>query len=263
MKTRLDVLLVEQGYFPSREKAKASIMAGLVFVDGLVSDKAGNMIAEDSVIEVKGNDCPYVSRGGFKLEKALKVFDIAVNGFHCVDIGASTGGFTDCLLQNGAEKVYSVDVGYGQLDYKLRQDPRVVCMEKVNFRYMQEGDIPEKLDFACADVSFISLKHMFPVVTKMLKDDGQIACLVKPQFESSKEQVGKNGIIHDPVVHKEVIQKVIGYALDNNLYPINLSFSPVTGAKGNIEFLLHLSKKASEVNLDIDSVVKKAHEELD
>ncbi len=263
MKARLDVLLVEQGYFQSREKAKASIMAGLVFVDGLVSDKAGNMISEDSVIDVKGSDCPYVSRGGFKLEKALKSFNIDVNGFHCIDIGASTGGFTDCLLQNGAEKVYSVDVGYGQLDYKLRQDPRVVCMEKVNFRYMQEEDIPEKLDFACADVSFISLKHMFPVVTNMLKDDGQIVCLVKPQFESSKEQVGKNGIIHDPSVHKEVIKKVIDYALENNLYPTNLNFSPVTGAKGNIEFLLHLSKLPADINIDIESIVIKAHEELD
>lgn len=263
MKTRLDVLLVEQGYFTSREKAKASIMAGLVFVDGQISDKAGNMISEDAHIEVKGSDCPYVSRGGFKLEKALKVFSINVQGFHCVDIGASTGGFTDCLLQNGAEKVYSVDVGYGQLDYKLRQDPRVVCMEKVNFRYMQEDDIAEKLDFACADVSFISLKHMFPVVAKMLKDTGEIACLVKPQFESSKDQVGKNGIIHDPLVHKEVIKKVISYALDNDLYPLNLDFSPVTGAKGNIEFLLHLTKKTVDIELDIDSVVKKAHEELD
>ena len=263
MKTRLDVLLVEQGYFQSREKAKASIMAGLVFVDGLISDKAGTMISDDSVIEVRGSDCPYVSRGGFKLEKALKVFNIDVKGFHCVDIGASTGGFTDCLLQNGAEKVYSVDVGYGQLDYKLRQDSRVVCMEKVNFRYMQEGDIPEKLDFACADVSFISLKHMFPVVTNMLKQNGQIVCLVKPQFESSKEQVGKNGIIHDPNVHKDVIEKVIGYALENNLYPINLNFSPVTGAKGNIEFLLHLSKQSNNFTLDIDEVVKAAHEELD
>lgn len=238
-------------------------MAGLVFVDGQISDKAGNMISEDSHIEVKGSDCPYVSRGGFKLEKALNVFSINVENFHCIDIGASTGGFTDCLLQNGAEKVYSVDVGYGQLDYKLRQDPRVVCMEKVNFRYMQEGDIPEKLDFACADVSFISLKHMFPVVTKMLKDNGEVACLVKPQFESSKEQVGKNGIIRDPLVHKEVIERVISYALENDLYPIGLSYSPVTGAKGNIEFLLHLTKQISKVDLDIADVVKKAHEELD
>lgn len=263
MKNRLDVLLVEQGYFQSREKAKAAIMAGLVFVDGQISDKAGAQIAEDAIIEVKGNDCPYVSRGGFKLEKALKSFDIKVDGFHCLDIGASTGGFTDCLLQNGAEKVYSVDVGYGQLDYKLRIDPRVVCMEKVNFRYMTESDLPEKVDFACADVSFISLKHMFPVVTLLLKDNGSLACLVKPQFEAGKEQVGKNGIIHDKSVHKEVIEKVISYALESNLYPIALDYSPVTGAKGNIEFLLYLTKKQTVINLDIDSVVETAHKELD
>ena len=262
MKTRLDVSLVEQGYFKSREKAKAAIMAGLVFVDGQISDKAGNLVTEYSVIEVKGNDCPYVSRGGFKLEKALKAFDIDVKGFHCVDIGASTGGFTDCLLQNGAEKVYSVDVGYGQLDYKLRTDDRVVCMEKLNFRYMSPDDIPEKLDLAVADVSFISLKHMFPVATQLLKDNGQLACLIKPQFESNKEQVGKNGIVKDPEVHKEVIEKVIGYAKENNLYPLNLDFSPVTGAKGNIEFLIHLSKQETNIEIDIAETVNRAHKEL-
>ncbi len=262
LKNRLDVFLVENGYFSSREKAKSAIMAGLVFVDGQISDKAGNIISDDSKIEVKGNDCPYVSRGGFKLEKALNVFNINVKGFHCIDIGASTGGFTDCLLQHGAEKVYSVDVGYGQLDYKLRIDPRVVCMEKINFRYMQESDIPEKLDFACADVSFISLKHMFPVISKMLKKDGQIACLIKPQFESTKEQVGKNGIIHDPKIHKEVIENVIEYAQNNQLYPVALDYSPVTGAKGNIEFLLHLVNKEYISNINIDSIVKNAHKEL-
>jgi len=262
MKTRLDVLLVEQGYFQSREKAKAAIMAGIVFVDGQISDKAGNMIEEGLPIEVKGSDCPYVSRGGFKLEKALKVFDIDVKGFHRVDIGASTGGFTDCLLQNGAEKVYSVDVGYGQLDYKLRVDPRVVCMEKVNFRYMTEDDIPEKLDFACADVSFISLKLMFPVATKLLKDKGALACLIKPQFEAGRDQVGKNGIIKDPAVHKSVIEKVIGYAHENGLFVKALSFSPVTGAKGNIEFLAYLCKEEIVEDINIDEVVALAHKEL-
>jgi len=262
MKKRLDVLLVEQGYFQSREKAKASIMAGLVFVDGQISDKAGNMVDEDLPILVKGSDCPYVSRGGFKLEKALKVFNIDVNGFHCVDIGASTGGFTDCLLQNGAEKVYSVDVGYNQLDYKLRVDPRVVCMEKTNFRYMEEDAIPEKLDFACADVSFISLKLMFPVASKLIKDKASLVCLIKPQFEAGREQVGKNGIIKDASVHKEVIEKVIEYAHENGLSVQALDYSPVTGAKGNIEFLAHLVKDDFEENINVEEVVDRAHKEL-
>lgn len=262
MKTRLDVFLTEQGYFQSREKAKAAIMAGLVYVDGQISDKAGNTVSEDAKIEVKGNDCPYVSRGGFKLEKALKVFEINVKDFTCVDIGASTGGFTDCLLQNGAKKVYAVDVGYGQLDYKLRIDPRVICMEKLNFRYMTENDIQEKLDFACADVSFISLKHMFPVAAKLLKDNGEIASLIKPQFEAGREQVGKNGIIKDAQVHIEVINKVFGYAIENGLYIKNLNFSPVTGAKGNIEFLVHLTKEKVEKEIDIEAVVNAAHKEL-
>lgn len=271
LKNRLDVLLVEKGYFPSREKAKASIMAGLVFVDGQISDKPGTNVDVDSEITVKGDDCPYVSRGGLKLEKALAVFDIDVNGLTCVDIGASTGGFTDCLLQNGAVKVYSVDVGYGQLDYKLRIDPRVVCMEKINFRYMKEDDIPEKLDFACADVSFISLKHMFPVANMLLKDGAEMACLVKPQFEAGREQVGKNGIIKDEKVHAEVITKVMGYARENGLAPIGLSHSPITGGKGNIEFLLHLKKTDDQEYIDksveelltkIDETVESAHKEL-
>lgn len=263
MKSRLDVLLTERGYFGSREKAKAAIMAGLVLVDGKLSDKAGTAVSSDAVIELQGNDCPYVSRGGLKLEKALRCFDISVKAFHCVDVGASTGGFTDCLLQNGAEKVYAVDVGYGQLAYKLRKDARVVCMEKTNFRYMQESDVPEKLDLACADVSFISLKLMFPVAARLLKAEGSFVCLIKPQFEAGREQVGKNGIIKDAAVHREVIHNVLGYSRENGLYAKGLDFSPVTGAKGNIEFLLYLTKdKNAETAHDIDSVVAAAHSEL-
>ncbi|MBR6025480.1 MAG: TlyA family RNA methyltransferase [Firmicutes bacterium] len=264
LKQRLDTLLVEKGFFQSREKAKTSIMAGLVFVDGQISDKPGNNVDVDAEITVKGDDCPYVSRGGLKLEKALKVFDIDVKGFHCIDIGASTGGFTDCLLQNGAEKVYSVDVGYGQLDYKLRSDSRVVCMEKINFRYLEEGDIPEKLDFACADVSFISLKHMFPVAYMLLKEGASFASLIKPQFEAGREQVGKHGIIKDASVHREVIEKVIGYANLSGFSVCGLSFSPITGGKGNIEFLIYLKKLCGVQNaeIDIDSVVTAAHKEL-
>ncbi len=254
--------MLERGFFSSREKAKAAVMAGLVFVDGRISDKAGTATDEDALIELKSGSCPYVSRGGLKLAKALCCFGINVEGLCCIDIGASTGGFTDCLLQNGAARVYAVDVGYGQLAYSLRQDKRVVCMEKINFRYMKEDDIPEKPDFACADVSFISLKLMFPVVSALLKDDGSLVCLIKPQFEAGREQVGKNGIVKDAEVHKEVIEKVLGFARDNGLYPRALSFSPVTGSKGNIEFLLYLSKIEEAVEIDTAAVVSKAHAEL-
>ncbi len=240
MKERLDVILTKRGDFASREKARAAIMAGIVYVDGQRCDKPGTGVAEGAEIEVRGNDCPYVSRGGYKLEKALSVFAIDAAGKVCIDIGASTGGFTDCLLQHGAARVYSVDVGYGQLDWKLRNDPRVVCMEKVNFRYMKPEDIPEKLDLACADVSFISLKHMFPAVRPLLKDGAELACLVKPQFEAGREQVGKNGIVRDPAVHREVIARVDGYAHACGFASLGVSFSPVRGAKGNVEYLLHL-----------------------
>ncbi len=243
MKTRLDVLLVDQGYFQSREKAKAAIMAGQVFVDGQISDKAGNMIKEDANIEVKGAVCPYVSRGGFKLEKALKVFDIDVSGRICLDIGASTGGFTDVMLHNGARRVYAVDVGYGQLDYRLRNDERVVNMEKYNFRYAVPSDFPEPIEFAASDVSFISLRHIFPAAYTLLAEGGRIAFLVKPQFEAEREQVGKNGIIKDPKVHEEVLAKVCGYAADAGFTVKELSYSPVKGAKGNIEFLLSACKE--------------------
>ena len=261
MKTRLDVYLLDNGYFQTREKAKAAIMAGVVFVNGQISDKAGNLIKEDDIVEVKGSNCPYVSRGGFKLEKALDVFKIDLSDKVCLDIGASTGGFTDCMLQNGAKKVYAVDVGYGQLDYKLRNDSRVINIEKCNFRYIDFELIKDVIQFACTDVSFISLKHILPNASALLNDNAYFVCLVKPQFEAGREQVGKNGIIKDPLVHKEVINNVINYARENSLQAIDLNYSPIKGAKGNIEFLLLLQKKSEleESSIDIDSVVSAAH----
>ncbi|MCQ2550906.1 MAG: TlyA family RNA methyltransferase [Clostridia bacterium] len=262
MKERLDTLLVKKGLFPSREKAKASIMAGVVFVDGERSDKAGNMVDENAEIFVKEKACPYVSRGGLKLEKSMSHFDLSMEGKTCMDIGASTGGFTDCMLKNGAVKVYAVDVGYGQLDYSLRIDDRVINMEKCNIRYL-ETDKVEPIDFISIDVSFISLKLVFPVATKLLKEDGKLVCLIKPQFEAGREQVGKKGIVRDEKVHLEVIENVIGYALDNELYPTGLTYSPVTGAKGNIEYLLCLSKdKEDEREVDPHSIVTDSHKEL-
>ena len=246
MKERLDVLLVKKGFYPSRERAKASIMAGIVYVDGQKSDKAGNMVDENAEITVKENICPYVSRGGLKLEKAMNLWDFPLEDTVCMDIGASTGGFTDCMLQKGARKVYAVDVGYGQLDYKLRIDERVVNMEKCNIRYVEKEDIADPIDFISIDVSFISLKLVFPVASKLLTEEGHLVCLVKPQFEAGREQVGKKGIVRDRKVHKEVIEKVAGYAMENGLYPVGLTYSPVTGAKGNIEYLMHLAKRAPE-----------------
>ena len=265
MKERLDILLVKKGLCPSREKAKASIMAGIVYVDGQKSDKAGNMVDEDADILVKSNICPYVSRGGLKLEKSMKEWDLHLENKVCMDIGASTGGFTDCMLQNGATKVYAIDVGYGQLDYKLRIDERVVNMEKCNVRYLDPETIAEPIDFISIDVSFISLKLIFPVCAKVLADDGQIVCLVKPQFEAGRDQVGKKGIVRDKKVHQEVIENVIQYAADNGFYPVGLTFSPVTGAKGNIEYLLALSK-AGEMCYDvscIQEIVENSHAELE
>ncbi len=242
MKERIDVLLVNKGYFASRERARASIMAGTVYADGRIVDKPGTQIPEDAEITVKEDICPYVSRGGLKLEKAISVFGIDLNGRVCADLGASTGGFTDCMLQNGAVKVYAVDVGYGQLDWKLRNDERVVNMEKVNVRYMDPGALGEQVDFVSIDVSFISLRLIFAVARMVLKDSGKLVCLVKPQFEAGREQVGKKGIVRDRKVHAEVIKNVIGYAAENGLYPHGVSYSPVTGAKGNIEYLLLLDK---------------------
>ena len=256
MKERLDVLLVEKGFFTSREKAKASVMAGLISVDGIRVDKAGNMTNPESVLSIKAPLCPYVSRGGLKLVKAIESFEIILNGKVAIDMGASTGGFTDCMLQNGAVKVYSMDVGYGQLDWKLRTDNRVVNMEKTNIRYLDTTAFPEKVDFISIDVSFISLNLILPVAVALLKQDGQVVCLVKPQFEAGREQVGKGGIVRDKKIHREVILKVIKYAENLSLYPNGLTYSPVTGAKGNIEYLLLLTKvNPPEPAIDVDMVI--------
>lgn len=243
MKERLDVLLVKGGFAASREKAKAIIMSGNVFVDGQREDKAGAAFETDKIhIEVKGKGLRYVSRGGLKLEKAVECFGITLKGLVCMDIGASTGGFTDCMLQNGAVRVYSVDVGYGQLDWKLRSDKRVVCMEKTNFRFMEPFDIPESPDFASVDVSFISLTKILLPARAVLKDGGEMVCLIKPQFEAGRGKVGKKGVVRDVHTHEEVIKKIIDYAYMIGFDILNLDFSPVKGPEGNIEYLLWLRK---------------------
>ena len=255
-KERIDVLLVEKGFFESREKAKASIMAGIVYVDEQKIDKAGEEVSIDAKIEVRGNVCPYVSRGGLKLEKAINSFGVNLKDKVCMDIGASTGGFTDCMLQNGAKKVFSVDVGYGQFAWKLRQDERVVCMERTNIRYVTEEQIGEKLDFASIDVSFISLTKVLPVAFSLLKDDGEVVALIKPQFEAGREQVGKKGVVRDSKVHKEVIEKVIAFSRNIGFGVKNLSFSPIKGPEGNIEFLLYLGKNGDTI-VDVEKVVEE------
>ena len=263
MKERLDVILVNNGLASSRDNAKRTIMAGLVTVDGIVETKSGQKFDVDSEFKVKDKLLKYVSRGGLKLEKAIQSFNIKLNGCYAVDVGASTGGFTDCMLMNGALKVYALDVGYGQLDYKLRVDPRVINMEKTNIRYLDTTLIEEPIDFISIDVSFISLRHMFPVASKILKDTGAVMCLIKPQFEAGREQVGKKGIVRDSKVHVEVIENVIGYASDNGLYPHGLDYSPVKGTKGNIEYLLYLRKTESSKEISPQEVVSIAHGALD
>ena len=245
--------------FPSREKAKASVMAGLVYVDGQRVDKPGPSVDTEAEITVKEALCPYVSRGGLKLEKALELYGFSLENATAVDIGASTGGFTDCMLQKGAKKVFAIDVGYGQLDWKLRNDPRVVNMEKTNVRYLDTDTVDSDVDFISIDVSFISLKLIFPVAAKLLADDGSLVCLVKPQFEAGRSQVGKKGIVRDASVHKEVIENVIGYGKDNGLYSHGLTYSPVTGTKGNIEYLLYMKKTPAETEPDIDGTVEDSH----
>lgn len=266
MKERLDVLLVKRGLAVSREKAKAVIMAGNVYVDNQKEDKAGTMFQDTVKIEVRGNTLKYVSRGGLKLEKAMTHFGVTLKDKVCMDVGSSTGGFTDCMLQKGASKVYAVDVGYGQLDYKLRCDNRVVNMEKCNIRYIDKNAI-DPLDFISVDVSFISLKLVFPVACELLKSDGKMVCLVKPQFEAGREQVGKKGIVRDKKVHIQVIENVIKYTIDNGLNPAGLTYSPVKGAKGNIEYLLYIDGKAKGIeepcDIDIEEVVSNSHEELE
>ena len=267
MKERLDVLLVKRGLAVSREKAKAVIMAGSVYVDNQKEDKAGTMFADTVQIEVRGNTLKYVSRGGLKLEKAMTHFGLSLEGCICMDVGASTGGVTDCMLQNGAVKVYAIDVGHGQLDWKLRNDPRVVCMEKTNIRYVTPEDIDEKADFSSIDVSFISLTKVLPPVYELLKDQGQVVCLIKPQFEAGREKVGKKGVVRDPAVHREVIEKVTDFASKTGFALLNLEYSPIKGPEGNIEYLLHLQKKQEGLpedgNIDIDGTVGQAHKELD
>ena len=266
MKERLDVVLVSRGLAPSREKAKTMIMEGNVFVNNNREDKAGSTFADDCKIEIHGNTLKYVSRGGLKLEKAMTHFGITLDGKVCMDIGASTGGFTDCMLQNGASKVYSVDVGYGQFAWKLRQDPRVVCMEKTNIRYVTPEDIDDALDFASVDVSFISLTKVLGPARALLKDNGQMVCLIKPQFEAGREKVGKKGVVRDKAVHEEVINKVIDFALEIGFSIHNLEYSPIKGPEGNIEYLVYIEKTneaVKEESVDVHAVVEAAHGELD
>jgi 23S rRNA (cytidine1920-2'-O)/16S rRNA (cytidine1409-2'-O)-methyltransferase len=265
-KIRLDVAVLEAGYAPSREKAKAIIMAGQVYVNNQKVDKAGTEIKKDDVLEVRGNTLKYVSRGGLKLEKAMQCFPISLSGKICMDVGASTGGFTDCMLMNGAVKVYSVDVGYGQLAWKLRCDERVVNLERTNFRYVTDEQIKDKIDFASVDVSFISLGHILPNLSKLTADDAEAVCLIKPQFEAGKEKVGKKGVVRDKAVHAEVVQKVIGLAIQNGFSVCGLDFSPVKGPEGNIEYLIYLKKSNDPVveqDIDAELTVQMSHEELE
>lgn len=263
-KERLDVLLVERGFFDSRAKAQAVIMSGDVYVNGQKADKAGTSFDAASEIEVRGSVCPYVSRGGLKLEKALRDFGVNPAGFVCSDSGASTGGFTDCLLQQGAKKVFAIDVGYGQLAWKIRSDPRVTVMERTNIRYVTPEQLGEPLDLSVVDVSFISLKLVLPVIQSLLKpESGQVLCLIKPQFEAGKEKVGKKGVVRDPAVHLEVLEAFVGLAGSLGFTVRNLTFSPVKGPEGNIEFLGHLSlAPGGDFCPDLAGLVREAHETL-
>lgn len=267
MKERLDVLLLNRGLATSREKAKAMIMEGIVYVDGQKEDKAGTLFDTEAPIEVRGTTLRYVSRGGLKLEKSMSSFNLTLTDKVCMDVGASTGGFTDCMLQNGACKVFAIDVGRGQLDWKLRNDPRVVCMEKTNIRYVTPEEIGEQVEFTSIDVSFISLTKVPGPVKALLKPDGQVVCLVKPQFEAGREKVGKKGVVREPEVHEEVIHKVINWAVELGFEILHLDFSPIKGPEGNIEYLLHLQNHGqetgfTEVPVDVELTVKKAHEAL-
>ncbi len=265
-KKRLDILLVEKGLAESREKAKAIIMSGIVYVDGEKEDKAGSNFPENAVIEVRGKTLKYVSRGGLKLEKAMEVFPVELTDKVCMDVGASTGGFTDCMLMNGASKVYSVDVGYNQLAWKLQQDPRVVNMEKTNIRYVKPEDIDERPEFASVDVSFISLSKVLPVLKELLVPGGEAVCLIKPQFEAGREKVGKKGVVRDKSVHIEVIENVTTFTAEDGFSIIGLDFSPVKGPEGNIEYLMYIrneSPNEKPSKEEIEELVKKSHESLD
>ena len=282
MKTRLDILLVNKGLAPSREKAKAYIMSGIVYVNDQKEDKAGDLFDEEtSKVEVRGETLRYVSRGGLKLEKALQVFPIDLKGKTCMDIGASTGGFTDCMLQNGALKVYSIDVGHGQLAWSLRNDERVICMEKTNFRYVTHAEVPEEIDFASCDVSFISLTKILKPAYDLLCEGGEMVCLIKPQFETTKEKVGKKGVVRDAKVHKEVIESTVAYAAATGFAILGLDYSPIRGPEGNIEYLLYMKKAEGTADardslggetstalgeatrVRIDAVVAASHESLE
>ena len=257
MKERLDVLLVKRNLAASREKAKAIIMSGNVYVEGQKEDKAGTTFPEDVQIEVRGNTLPYVSRGGLKLEKAIKNFDVSVEGKVCTDVGSSTGGFTDCMLQNGAVKVFAIDVGRGQLDWKLRQDERVVCMEKTNIRYVTPEDLGQPIDFSSIDVSFISLTKVLAPIHAYLSDEGEVVALIKPQFEAGREKVGKKGVVREKSTHIEVIEMVISYALSIGFNVLDLEFSPIKGPEGNIEYLVHLKKCEGMGTMDEKVDIKK------
>ncbi len=263
IKKRLDVLLTEQGHADSRAKAQAIIMAGQVYVDGQKADKPGTSYEESVQIEVRGEACPFVSRGGLKLQKALRDFGVKPEGYVCSDSGASTGGFTDCLLQQGAKKVFAIDVGYGQLDWKIRSDPRVVVMERTNIRYVTPQDLGEPLDLSVVDVSFISLKIVLPAIRALLKEDGQVVCLIKPQFEAGRDKVGKKGVVRDPATHKEVLDDFAALAAELGFAILGLTFSPVKGPEGNIEFLGHLTlADRPGIVPDTGRLVMDAHEAL-
>ena len=267
MKKRLDILVTERGLVESREKAKTLIMAGQVYVDGQKADKPGDTFSEDAAVEVRGKGLPYVSRGGLKLEKAMREFGLQLQGRTCMDIGASTGGFTDCMLQNGAQRVYSVDVGYGQLAWSLRTDPRVVNLERTNARYLTREQVPEEIGFFSVDVSFISLTLILPAVRPLLAEHGQAVCLIKPQFEAGREKVGKKGVVRDKAVHEEVIEKIRSFALENGFSVLGLTFSPVKGPEGNIEYLIYLERSEApsqgEQVLSAQQVVEESHRALD
>lgn len=265
-KLRIDMLLVERGFFETRERAKKALMSGIVYVDNQMIDKAGTKVDIEADIGIRGKSLAYVSRGGLKIEKAIEKYGIDLKDLTCMDVGASTGGFTDCMLQNGAKKVYSIDVGYGQLDWKLRQDERVVCMERTNVRYVKTEDIGEEIDFASIDVSFISLKIVLPVVKELVKEKGEIIFLIKPQFEAGRQKVGKKGVVRDKSVHKEVIEELLNFAYELGLSIKGLTYSPIKGPKGNIEFLAYVCNERAEEQLDSVKlaleVVERAHKGL-
>ena len=262
-KVRLDQLIFDRGLSESREKAKATVMSGIVYVNGNKEDKPGAQVLPDCEIEIRGKTLPYVSRGGYKLEKALKVFNISPEGYTCIDCGASTGGFTDVLLQNGADKVYAIDVGYGQLAWKLRNDPRVINIERTNARYLSSEIIPEQVALAVTDVSFISIKLIIPVLKKFIRDDGAIVCLIKPQFEAGRDEIGKKGVVRDKKVHEAVIRDILSFMPTIGFSVTGIDYSPITGPEGNIEFLLYMhNSSAPSLEPDITSLVESAHREL-